>query len=92
MAPLRVAGLIEFHVLETEPDTERRYCIAVDQVKVGEITLALSRVAIDARGKITLALSRIAIEGQLRRVHSCRPRREDLELETKWSGIKADRR
>ena len=28
IAPLRVAGLIEFHVLETEPDKERTYCMA----------------------------------------------------------------
>jgi hypothetical protein len=28
IAPLRVAGLIEFHVLDTEPDKDRTYCMA----------------------------------------------------------------
>jgi hypothetical protein len=27
MAPLRVAGLIEFHVLDTDPEMDRTYCI-----------------------------------------------------------------
>lgn len=27
IAPLRVAGFIEFHVFDTEPEIERTYCI-----------------------------------------------------------------
>ena len=27
MAPLKVAGLMEFHVLDTEPEIDRTYCI-----------------------------------------------------------------
>jgi hypothetical protein len=30
MAPLRVAGLIEFHVLDTEPEMDRTYCIPLE--------------------------------------------------------------
>lgn len=33
MAPLRVAGLMEFHVFETEPLILRTYCIAPGQVE-----------------------------------------------------------
>lgn len=33
MAPLRVAGLIEFHVFETEPLKLRTYCILPSWVK-----------------------------------------------------------
>lgn len=29
IAPLRVAGFIEFHVLETEPDIDRTYCMVL---------------------------------------------------------------
>jgi hypothetical protein len=33
MAPLSVAGLMEFHVLETEPLMLRTYCISPDVVE-----------------------------------------------------------
>ena len=37
IAPLKVAGFIEFHVLETAPDIERTYCIlSCDGVRDGE--------------------------------------------------------
>jgi hypothetical protein len=30
IAPLRVAGLMEFHVLDTEPEMDRTYCIPLE--------------------------------------------------------------
>jgi hypothetical protein len=35
MAPLRVAGLMEFQVLDTEPEMERTYCIPADGRAMG---------------------------------------------------------
>jgi hypothetical protein len=61
MAPLRVAGLIEFHVFETEPLMLLTYCIAAGVRIEGyqfELILGLhGYVAIDCRDRRVLNIS-----------------------------------
>ena len=50
IAPLKVAGLIEFQVLDTEPDIDRTYCMSgVDvygTLRFGLLTLAQGDVTV----------------------------------------------